>query len=496
MTKILVALCEQEISTFNPVPTEFDDYDIFEGQALLERIEGSDTTLRGALDVFAERPEIEIIPTIAAKCRSGGSLSAAGFERLQRTILDAIRAKTEGIDAIYFSMHGAMGSDAELDPEGFLLEAVRGIVGPSIPIVISLDLHGILTARMLEHCDGIAVYHTYPHQDFIDTGDRAARLLLRILDEGVKPVMARVKIPALVRGPELITATGFYGSLIRRCKALEADGALAAAMMIGNPFTDVPELCSQSLVITDGDEQRAKSEALKLANDFWPERARMQAELTPLNQAIAEAKGISGSVTFTDAADAPSSGASGDSNIILRGLLAAGYGGKAVIPIVDPHAVARAYEAGVGAKLRLEIGGCFDPQRFPPLEIETEVALLGDGHFRHQVSGLPANAGRTALLRVGKISIIAITKPIHMMDRAVYLAHGCDPEAFDLIVIKSPGAFARYFTFAEKNFVLDIQGATTANLRLLGHTICARPIYPLEEDTEFVPKVEVYRSNL
>ena len=47
-----------------------------------------------------------------------------------------------------------------------------------MPIVISLDLHGILTDRMLRQIDGLALYHTYPHVDFADTGRRAAELLL------------------------------------------------------------------------------------------------------------------------------------------------------------------------------------------------------------------------------------------------------------------------------------------------------------------------------
>ena len=45
-----------------------------------------------------------------------------------------------------------------------------------------------------------------------------------------------------------------------------------------------------------------------------------------------------------------------------------------------------------------------------------------------------------------------------MMDRAIFVANGCDPENFDLVVVKSPGAYARFFTFAERNYVLDIPG--------------------------------------
>ena len=93
-----------------------------------------------------------------------------------------------------------MAATDELDPEGALLEAVRAIVGPAVPIVVSLDLHGILTGRRLRAIDGFAVLKTYPHVDFADTGARAARLLLRILAEGLRPAFLRVRIPALVRG--------------------------------------------------------------------------------------------------------------------------------------------------------------------------------------------------------------------------------------------------------------------------------------------------------
>jgi microcystin degradation protein MlrC len=493
MPRILVALCEQEISSFNPVPTPYESFEVHQGEALLDAHRDADTCLRGALDVLERRSDVQVVPVFGAKAPSGGTLARDGLRRIADGFLAALRARAESADALYFSLHGAMGAEGEPDPEGFLLEEARRVLGPRVPIVISLDLHGILTARMLRHCNGIAVYWTYPHQDFVDTGARAARLLLRIL-EGARPVMARVTVPALVRGPELITATGCYGEIIRAAQRLERQGALAAAMLIGNPFTDVPELCSQPLVITDNDEDAARTAALGLARDFWALRARMQASLVSLDDAIRDAKERKGPVTFTDAADAISSGASGDSNAILKGLLEHGYAGRALMPVVDRPAAERAHAAGPGARLAVAIGGTLDPQRFPPLEVEAEVLRLGDGRWRHQVSGLPADAGRTAALQVGPVTLIVVSNAVHMMDRAIFLAHGCDPENFDLIVVKSPGAYARFFTFAERNYVLDIPGATTANLKLLGHTVCARPIYPLDDDATFAPAAEVYRG--
>ena len=104
-------------------------------------------------------------------------------------------------------------------PRAISSQETRKLLGERVPIVVSFDLHGILTDRMLEHADGSVVYHTYPHVDFFETGRRAARLLLRILDEGLRPATALVKIPALVRGNELITETGIFGGLIRQCEA-------------------------------------------------------------------------------------------------------------------------------------------------------------------------------------------------------------------------------------------------------------------------------------
>ena len=64
---------------------------------------------------------------------------------------------------------------------------------------------------------------------------------------------------------------------------------------------------------------------------------------------------------------------------------------------------------------------------------------------------------------------------------------------FDLIVMKSPHAeYHMYDAWVEKNFNIDAPGATSADVRSLGHTICARPMYPMELDTTFTPKAVTY----
>ena len=63
----------------------------------------------------------------------------------------------------------------------------RALVGPKAPIVATLDLHANVTSRMVAQADALVLYHTAPHLDVFETGQRAARLLRRILVEGARP---------------------------------------------------------------------------------------------------------------------------------------------------------------------------------------------------------------------------------------------------------------------------------------------------------------------
>lgn len=492
MPRILIVEAMQEISSFNPTSSGFEDFVIQRGQEVIDAQRGRNTSIAGALEVLEATPGVEVVPAYAARPFSAGLLTREGFERLSGELLDHVRKRAEGIDAVYFSLHGAMAAEGELDPEGYLLEQVRGIVGPEVPIVASLDMHGILTARMLRHLDGLTIFHTYPHVDFDDTGRRAARLLLKVM-AGARPVIARVVMPTLVRGDELITETGLFGRLIARAQELERGAtALAAGYMIGNPFTDVPELSSQAVVITDGDAAAAEREAIRLSEAFWPERARLQADLIGVEDAVQEAMTMDGPVIFTDAADATSSGATGDSNVILRALLDAGYPGKVLLPVVDPPAVEAAFAAGVGATIRVPIGGSRDA-RFTPVELEVTVDLLSRGHAYHETMGAANEAGNLAVLLHGGYTIVAVTKPANFFDRSVFYAAGRDPKRYDLIVVKSPHCEPHMFVqWAKRNFNVDAPGSTSANLPTLGHTICARPMFPMERDAAFSPVTEVY----
>jgi microcystin degradation protein MlrC len=498
--RVLVAECKQEVSTFNPALSHYEDFVYSFGDDLLRFHEDVDTEVGGALGVFAESG-IEAVGSFGARAiSSAGTLAAADWDRIAREFLDGVAAAWQRgpFDGIYCSMHGAMCAENEVDPEGYLLQETRKIVGDAVPIVLSLDLHGILTDRMLSQIDALAAYHTYPHNDFAATGERAARILIRIMRGEARPVTAIVRIPALVRGDELITETGLIGNRIRECLAFEAAGGVSGSMFWGNPFTDVPELCSYAVMITDGDEEWAVRKAVQTAEGFWADRAELQAPLVSLDEAVRQAQRAyqngNGTVILVDAADATSSGASGDSNAVLRALIEGGYEGCCLFPIVDAPAVQAAFDAGVGATVGVTLGGTLDPDRFRPLPVEAQVRLLSDGRMISESHGVEWYAGKTAVLDVGRHIVVATSRAVGLYDRSLFFATGQDPKRFDAVIQKSPHCRYEFFAaWADQLIGVDAPGSTSANLPYLGHTVCRRPMYPMEPDTTFTPEPKVFR---
>ena len=496
MPRILVAECKQEVSTFNPHASAYDDFDIRVGEALFDYHRSIGTEVGGVLNVLEKTPGVEAVPTYGA-CfiTSGGPLAPESWERIEREFLAALR-RAPAADGVIFAMHGAMAGPAEWDPEGKLLEEARKILGEEIPIVVSLDLHGILTERMVQHADAIVAYHTYPHVDFFQTGKRAARLLLRILSGEVKPVTALVPVPALVRGDELITETGLFGRVIARAEAIEnGPGGLSAGMFIGNPFTDVPSLQTYAFVVADGDAPLAERGARELASDFWGHHERMVVPLVSLAEMVGIVTGHSGAGTIglVDAADATSSGASGDSGAVVGALLDAGYRGRMLAPIVDAPAVAAAFKAGVGGMVFTTLGGRLDPGRFRPRPVQARVRLLADGRFRSESFGEEWNAGPTAVLEAGNVTWVVGSRGVSLYDRSFFLSHGRDPRRYDCVVIKSPHCqHHMYADWCVRMINIDAPGSSSANLKSLGHTRCPRPIFPLDPDVPFTPTTKLF----
>jgi microcystin degradation protein MlrC len=153
--------------------------------------------------------------------------------------------------------------------------------------------------------------------------------------------------------------------------------------------------------------------------------------------------------------------------------------------------------AGIGKTVSVRVGGAMDPQRFQPVPLEAKVRLLSDGYFINESHGTVWSAGDTAVLEANNITLVVTSRPVSLYDRSLFLAHGQDPQQFDLVVVKSPHCQHRFYeAWAACLVKVDAPGSTSANLRSLGHTRCARPIFPLDEGVSFKPEVKLFQRRM
>jgi microcystin degradation protein MlrC len=119
--------------------------------------------------------------------------------------------------------------------------------------------------------------------------------------------------------------------------------------------------------------------------------------------------------------------------------------------------------------------------------------MLSNDTVASESPGNVWNAEPSAVLKKGNMTLIVTIRPVSLYDRSLFLGHGQDPRAFDAVVVKSPHCQPHFFAeWAQMVLNVDAPGSTSANLPSLGHTRCRRPMYPLEQDAEFEPVVQVF----
>ncbi|MBM3526199.1 MAG: M81 family metallopeptidase, partial [Alphaproteobacteria bacterium] len=130
----------QETNDFNPVPTSMRDYaafGIYEGEEILRKL-GDFGQVAGYLQaVQGSGRRVETIPIVRGWAVAGGRIT----EECRRYFLDRIAAglKAAGkVDGLALQLHGACASELEDDVEGEQIALCRSILGPRVPIVVSL----------------------------------------------------------------------------------------------------------------------------------------------------------------------------------------------------------------------------------------------------------------------------------------------------------------------------------------------------------------------
>ncbi|CCE01881.1 conserved hypothetical protein [Bradyrhizobium sp. STM 3809] len=205
---------------------------------------------------------------------------------------------------------------------------------------------------------------------------------------------------------------------------------------------------------------------------------RMPGVDAALDQALAK----DGTIVLGDASDNPGGGAPGDSTFILRRLLERGIGNACLGPLWDPIAVRIAFDAGVGAKLPLRIGGKIGPLSGDPVDATWEIKALKENMVMTGLAGTPAKLGDCALIATAGVEVVITTFRCQAFGKDVFTQLGCDPSTRKLVVVKSAQHFrASFAPLAADIIMVDAPGVVARDVTTLPYTKIKRPKWPLDE---------------
>ncbi len=504
MKRIAVAQWRQESNSFNPNPTRLADYQRFglarQTDDILGRF-GTVDELGGFVSRLDAERGVAIVPLLRAVAWSGGPLAAGVYDELSQALLAPL-AELGPFDGVLLSLHGATAAEGEPDVCGAVTAAARAIVGPHVPIAVTLDLHANLTRRLLAAADLVVGYRCNPHVDMADTGARAAGLLLDMLAGKLRPVTAMRKVPVLIGAERQSTFDGPLGEVNAAMRAAEeAHQAVNCNQYPVQPWLDVPDLASAVLVTTNGDAAGADALAEQFADLLWAQRDRCSEPLLPpeeIARRVAEAKAFP--VVISDGADSTNSGAPGDSTVLLRAFLKARTPGPILLSMVDPVAAQACARAGVGAALTLPIGGKLDPKTGPPVTLTGQVRACSDGRYRltgHGADNIEVDAGLSVVFEAGDIQLAITSHTVVGSHPKVYQSLGLAPDRARAVVAKSPYGFRHdYGPFAAEILLADCPGSATGNYRRLQFGQARHELYPLVELADrHTPAMSAYSVN-
>lgn len=485
---------------------DFQSFYELEGASILEEARARHPRILGEAAAFVKTMDAtgpwEPHPILLAACHPHGCIDG----RLMDSYLARIRAGLAAavadgpLDAVYVANHGAMIATDRDDPDGEVIALARDIAGPKARIVVTLDLHGNISERMVERSDLIVGYRTNPHVDYIERGEEAA-LALRLMLAGLAdPKAAFIRLPLTPASVNLLTASGPYGDMIdyaNRRRAELAGDILNVSIFGGFVFSDSSKNGVAVIVTARHDVARARMLAREVAERGFRDLPRWKKALTPLPEALRLAGERSRKpIIFADSGDNPGGGGTGRTTELLSALVWSDARDVLIGSFYDPPLAAAAHRAGVGARLKAVFNTAPGTLACDAtFEADAEVVGLTGGRFVGRlgsVQGRTVDVGPSAALRIGGVTAVVISDRMQTLDPMFFEMFGLDIAKAHTVAVKSRGHFRAGFIPwfpPERVYEVDTIGLTSPVLERQQWTHLPRPSYPLDDDVAWSPPV-------
>ncbi len=488
--RLAYARVMQESNAFCKVPTTLADFErthMLEGDELYRRTESRlvrevpgfvrNAELTGLLRAVKRfgKGQIEPVPILSAWAISGGPLARACADELERRLVlgleDALR--NGPIDGMFLALHGAMSSDGEPDIEGRMLESVRNVIGPKVPLSVTFDLHGLLTSRKMSQLDFLSAYRTNPHRDHRRTGLRAGRMLVRTMLGEPRPFRAWRSLPTISSGGSGVDFLKPSSAIFSLMKKIENEaGVIDVSLFICHPWNDHPGL-GWSVAAFATTQSKADEVADRIADAAWELRDAEPPRFLEADEAIERIRRerlrrALGTICVCDASDVVGAGAAGENTRLLSALLGASDL-KSYVPLRDAVAIESLWGRPEGESVTLTVGGRFCSEDNPPLEISGRIGRQLDTEA----------FGKIVVMDLEHVKLVLTEGAPLVMKPEFYRQVGLDPLRADVTVVKSFFPF-RIFFFAENRLALYVKTRGATDLDRVRSLRFEGPVHPVE----------------
>jgi microcystin degradation protein MlrC len=410
------------------------------GEALLKAYPKS--YMGGFVKMAREFEGVELVgiesPLWPKTYMGSGWVTEEAFETLVGRMIEGLKAEGP-FDGVYLSLHGAMAVRGVARPEAELARRVREAVGPKAFIAATFDLHGNEDEAFLKQADmGFAVKY-FPHYDEYLQGERAARMLVRMIRGDYKPAHVTRKVPILTATVRMWTGAPPWSDLIQRALIWEArEVDVYVNVFLRFPFADVPDVGIAIQATTNGDAALAEKIAKDIADLAWRKREALlgSIKIHSIAEGVALAKAaIAKGETAVVLAD--HSDRSGSATFLLKEIVAQDLSQVIVATIADANTTERLKAAGAkpGDTFDMDVGGLVDESAGAPVCIRGTILNAMEVHGQFWV-----------VIRFGRDNVLILSSYlVQLMEPFSLAALGLDIHAFKAFAIKSRVHFRRGF---------------------------------------------------
>ena len=492
--KILIGKFGHEANTFASHMAEYELFShsgtLVAGEEMIAHFKGTRSDyIGGMLDAAAEQG-VEVIPSVAV-LTAAPTLTRDCVERVMEQLLPPIRQHCSELDGICLGLHGAGVSEDTEDLESYVLREVRQIVGPDMPIMVTLDLHANISEEMLTHSTALFGIKQYPHIDMYDAGYLAFNTLVDAIRSGEMPQCAFAPLPMVISHSAGYTFAEPFLSIQKAFKAYqETHDLIDITLFHAFPPADTPYTRTSVVVVARKDAQKAADE---LAAYIWSQREKFSVEsLTPA-EAMDRAERIEGEgyIVINELSDNPGGGTPGDGTHLLREMLRRDLPGSIFGYLYDPQAVEELLKHRIGDRVDLTLGGKTEPLHGEPIELHgAELICLSNGEVTYLSpvhAGIHDTIGKCARIRVSNVDIIIGSVLHQTYDDRPFLVTGADVNQYRYVALKSAHHFRAFFDpRALAIIAADPPGLMRGNLTSYDFKRLPRPCYPLDSDAVYL----------